>query len=47
MKDFERERSVSRSRAGEDSTEAETDLSKGQFGIYCKRVLGSQGRFYF
>ena len=47
MKDFERERSVSRSRAGEDSTEAETDLSTGQFGIYCKRVVGSQGRFYF
>lgn len=27
IKDLERERSVSRSRAGEDSTEAETDLS--------------------
>ena len=39
MKDLERERS--RSRAGEDSIEAETDLSKGQLRIHCKRVLGS------
>ena len=32
----QRERSVSRSRAGEEDTEAETDLNKPQFGIYCK-----------
>lgn len=32
----QRERSMSRSRAGEEDTEAETDLNKLKFGIYFK-----------